>query len=185
MNRKAKIAYAHIIIGFVIFLVGLITILNHMLDDNELNSQATTSRKLALRKLSTDGVETDLGTKSRRVNLSNLLAPMSTSLPRRADYDEEQDVNVYINWYCEMRRQHRIQRDSGDESGDEKPTARNAILNSVLSFLICSTDTIYLVMLVCLALLGSLVLLYGCVRFYENDIKLLHQSLDDSANSGY
>lgn len=62
-------------------------------------------------------------------------------------------------------------------------SSSSSILNNIFSFLICSTDTIYLIMVVSLALFGSLILLYGCVRFYENDIKLLHHSLDETSSS--
>lgn len=218
MNRKAKVAYAHIIIGFLIFLVGLVTILNHTLSKNDdeeiddfdvvLNSASATS-KLAL-------LSSDVGLK---VNFSTFLSPSSSggkdTSRSKLEYDQEEDVDIYIKRYCHMRRQKQLIGTSGNleatttkftgASGNGPREVRSSeesnryaslqysssfrstsssFLNNLFGFLICSTDTIYLIMIVCLALFGSLVLLYGCVRFYENDVRLINRSVLANNDSG-
>lgn len=158
MNRKAKIAYAHIIIGLLVFLIGLITILNYILDRNKSESEEDIIHQMKQAR------------KQRKFNLT-----------QASEEDGEENLYMFISWYCRQMKSTPHQDDrSTNRVPSSLPFSSSPMLNSVISFLLCSTDTIYLVIIVCLALFGSIVLLYGCIRFYQNDIKLLQQNYDES-----
>lgn len=239
MNRKAKIAYAHIIIGFVLFLIGLVTILNYSLNSDEFKSHAQTAsdgsnKRLNLSELlaivaSSKSKQTAASQKfghdtanAHSSSSSSSLASSSFSSTKHqhAQQQLDDDINIYIYWFCQMKNElssepaldkkespivpttikttktiasvfaHNKQdydanRDEANSDADEQiRLIKSPILNSIFSFLICSTDKIYLIMIICLTVLGCFVLLYGCIRFYEHDIKLMQQSVAPQAN-GY
>lgn len=234
MNRKVKVAYAHIIIGFVLFLIGLGMMLSHTLNKNEsanndqkgneirkivsiadLNSAAgdiAASKQLRLAA----GVDTKSGGSLIQFNMSSSSLSSDKKARSKLEYDQAEEED-FIKRYCEMRRQRNAgdggslilslrglfggqsgQREarSSDSSSSTSNNKSPTILNNIFSFLMCSTDGIYLIMVVCLTVFGSLVLVYGCVRIYESDVKLINetnntnsssnnQNVDDSMFSGY
>lgn len=178
MNRQAKFAYAYMLIGLVLFLIGFVIVLNNNLNDEKGFNELTRS--------------------FRRVNFSELVLIATRTKTQTKDnpYEESEDEKIHLHWFCQLDHSHAYKTnefetvisngasklisygDSSSSSHGKKQTIHIKLIESymlkrVFSFLICSTDKIYFIFIVSLCVFGGILALCGCIRFYKYDIKLL------------
>lgn len=170
MNRKAKFAYFYMVIGLVLFLFGFLIILNHNLN-NDWKLLGGESRSLLKQKY----------------NFTELLI-----IATRSKSFKSNDLNIYLFLFCQLKYDYNsIYFDDNPidlaasfpnynpnsfESLLQTKLFKSEILKNIFSFLICSSEKVYISVIVGITILGCLLLCYGCIRFYKYDIKVIQNS---------
>lgn len=160
MNRKAKFAYGYIIIGFVLFLTTLIFILN---------------KNVNLAKLKTHS-------NFPKINVTSQLSLFVVREPS----NEVQDFDlIELNWYCGLKysiSENTLDVDNGGkEASSVKEIYRVDLKHAehwlkLFSLIICSSEQVYFGMLIWVCVSSAFLCIYGCIRFYKYDIKLLENA---------
>lgn len=156
MNRKAKVAYLYMIVGGIVFSVGFFLLLSLNLAEwyakEKLAYQTTNHTQLVL--------------------VLRNLKYLSTSQNKN-----EIDENSYTDWYC--LTSHRIPKYSPDDTGQLIVNNLNANIatrfyytKKFFSLLICSSETINLLLTIVFVTSGSYLIFFGCFSFYVHEIKI-------------
>lgn len=146
MNRKAKFAYFFMLTGLFIFMVSFLLILNHFL-----NGDFTRSSHLILK------------------NKNNTFY-INTNKP---------DSNLYLKLYCSFRNSIKNKtlgydnNDNDDDETDNFNLIQLKIFELLFSFLLCSSEKVYHLIIILICFFGSILLIHGCINFYKYDISLL------------
>ena len=176
MNRRAKFAYRYIIIGLVLFLTGLIVFLNQHL--NLSKSLKDTSSPSA---------------RASQVNLSQLHLFLTKSI------SHNNRELIHLNWYCQIKYSERHAAPHASHESEYVDSAPPKYLETIeidlghssfvrytlniFSFMICSTEIVYLGFIIWVCVFSAILTLFGCVRFYKYDIKLLEAANKAAANA--
>lgn len=164
MNRKAKFAYSQMVLGAIVFSIGFILLLNFNLTEwytKEKTSYLTNNfTQLTLM-------------------LSNYKSQNKFSDPH---YVNELEIDSHLKWYClsknSLRRKQRLA--DGEHASsllivdnlNESIETKFHYLIKLFSFLICSSDTIYLIFIISCIIVGCIACCCGCFRFYIYEIKV-------------
>jgi len=167
MNTKAKFAYVYMIGGLVVFLISILVLINDKFRDLK-NSDSENPQSFL-----------------KKVNLTVLLIDeLKLKLVDSYAHHNEIEEEVYYFWFCDLRRQFTSSllsstfysniADNSKKSSTRIQVVRASFMKNFLGFFLCSLDTFYFLFLSVFVVLGFFILLYGCVRFYKYDIKMLH-----------
>jgi hypothetical protein len=165
MNRKAKFAYVYMIGGLVVFLISILVLISDKLSKLK-NSDSENPQNFL-----------------KNVNITSLLVEeiKLKFIDSIAHYNEI-DEDVYFYWFCDLRHQltssllsssFYTNHVDNSKKSFRIHVARASLMKSVLGFLLCSIDTLCSLFLSVFVVFGFFILLYGCVRFYKYDIKML------------
>jgi hypothetical protein len=194
MNSKAKFAYVYMILGLILFLFGLISILNYNITQS-LSTSSLRSSAFSLTSGNGGNGNTYVAElkrkKSNHTEILILMASISISnnnlqqIGKASDKQgltNEMDENIYVDFLCRVKNDFLptnsisssrvpIKRSiSQSDSEDLKPSL--SYISRLLLFLLCSSSQVYIGSLISFLLFGVLLVIYGCFNFYQNDIKL-------------
>ena len=168
MNRKAKFAYGYIIVGFVVFLISLIFILNQNVNLTKLKAHSN---------FPTTNFSSDLSLFVIKNPSNNI-----------QDFDQ-----LELSWYCGLKyslNENRIDEESSSKDISNVKEIYYVDLKhaqhwlKLFSFIICSSEQVYFGILLWICMSSGLLCIFGFVRFYKYDIKLLeHAAKFNSINS--
>ncbi|CAF0933608.1 unnamed protein product [Brachionus calyciflorus] len=162
MNRKAKFAYFYIIIGLLIFLITFLIILNHYTNNDFLRQNELEQNQLNL--------------------THHLIHQLKYSTSSK-------ETNLYLKIYCNLKNSASENDDTENISSEVLDESfylniiKSKYFKNFLSYLLCSTEKVYFILVFTLCLFGFLLLIYGCVSFYKNDIKLLNRSVSGMSSN--
>ncbi len=162
MNRKAKFAYGYIIIGFVLFLITAIFILNQNVNLSKLKAHSNFPKTNLSSQLSLFVIKT--------TSNNNLHQP---------------DL-IELNWFCGLK--YALDENKNDEDAENKELLITKEIYQVnfkyaqywlelFSFIVCASEQVYFVILCLVCLSSGMLCIFGCIRFYKYDIKLLENAV--------
>jgi hypothetical protein len=161
MNRKAKFAYGYIIIGFVLFLITVIFILNQNVNLSKLKAHSNFPK-------------------------TNLSSQLSLFVIRTTSTNLQHPDLIELNWFCGLK--YSLDENKNDEDTDSKELLITKEIYQVnfkyaqywlelFSFIICASEQVYFVLLCLVCLSSGILCIFGCIRFYKYDIKLLENAV--------
>lgn len=166
MNRKAKLAYAYMAIGLVLFIAGSLIIVDRNLNNNEEMENEHTS-------------EIDKNTFNRSEFLLIAFRSKSLSITTH-DFDYE---NTYWVLLCEIKHKYNLNNELKiikpifllDNNLIYSRPVGSSYFRKFFIFLICKSDKVYLTTIILSAAFGFVLLCFGCFGFYKYDIKLIQE----------